>query len=209
MEEKNKVKVNMITFICIAVIIFLLVVLGELYSQYTKLSVTTAVSKVDNAEENIVKYKYSEYQENYTNSYKELINENSDVTIYLGDERKNELPGVFSISLDSNNDVYFNININSDIYTEYGEKYKVSSNVANIYVCAEGNGGYSDAIFVNLDGTVDYVSGYIVGETSKIVCNRVENVKDIVNVISYYSSEDGLTGVMDYAFVDINGNIVK
>ena len=220
MSEK---KVSSGTVICLIIIFILIMCLAGMWYYYNHIKV------VDNNETNeiisseagdvlednenlnqIESNLFDLYQENYKNTFKQIITEYNDISIYLGnEERKDELPGVVRVFLDSKNDAYFEFDKNSQLYAKYGEKYKVEDNIANIFVCPDGNGGYSDAIFLKLDGTAYIVRGYKLKQSTEVQCKKVENVTNAINVISYTQSDDGMTGAWTYQFIDINGNIIK
>ena len=217
MSEK---KVSLGTVICLIIIFILIMCLAGMWYYYNHINVidnneinsseTGDVPEEDENSNQIESNLFDLYQENYKNTFKQIITEYNDISIYLGnEERKNELPGVVRVFLDSKNDAYFEFDKNSQLYAKYGEKYKVEDNIANIFVCPDGNGGYSDAIFLKLDGTAYIVSGYKLEQSTEVQCEKVENVTNAINVISYTQSDDGIIGACTYEFIDINGNIIK
>lgn len=152
------------------------------------------------------------YQENYKKTYKQIITGKNTINTYIDDEFA--MPGVQSIYIDQNNDAYLTFKENSDLYKKYGKEYKVESGVANIFLCPVGTGGYEEAIFLKLDGTASYVSGYKIEETSTVKCEKIEGVENAVNVITYVYQEFDEFGELGAAgpatvIIDINGNVIK
>lgn len=223
MSEK---KVTLGTVICIIIIFILIMCLVGMWYYYNHIKTVDNTAQFDNnnlTNENISQDSdaateddknstqitsnlFDLYQENYKNTFKQLITEYNYRQIDLRNEY--ELPGVVSVSLDSNNVAYLRFDKNSQLYAKYGEKYKVEDDIANIFVCPHGNGGCSDAIFLKLDGTAYIVSGDKLGHSLEVQCQKVENVTNAINVISYIQT-DGRGGAWEYAFIDINGNIVE
>lgn len=183
-------------------------------SASNKLNNTSIENKKENEEETVEKL-FATYQNNYQKSLKEIMEIENEISIYLGEGRKYELPGVERVYVDVNNDAYFELKKGSELYVEYGEKLKVESGVANVFVYPVGSGGYSEAIFLKLDGTVSTVNGAHIELNKTVEVEDVEGAKNVVNVISYFESyynEDngnyeGETPTVVY--IDINGNIIK
>ena len=146
------------------------------------------------------------YQENYEKAFKQTMTSENRIEIYTHNEYS--MHGVERIYLDKNNDAYLTFNENSDLYKKYGENYKIETGVANIFLCDMGNGGYQEAIFLKLDGTASYVSGYKIETTNSVNCENIDGVENAVNVINYLAT-DGMSGGWEYAIIDINGNVIK
>lgn len=164
-------------------------------------------------EENVIKENsFALYQENYQETFKQMIRNKNEISIYLDYEYA--MPGVEKVYIDSNNDAYLTFKENSDLYTKYGKELKVETGVANIFLCDVGTGGYQEAIFLKLDGTASSVSGYKIEETSTVKCEKIEGVENAVNVITYVYQEFNEFGELGAAgpataIIDINGNVIK
>lgn len=187
------------------------------YGTISNISVSNRLnnnSKDKTNEEETVENSFATYQKNYQKSLKEIMEIENEISIYLGDERKYELPGVQRVYVDVNNDAYFEFKKGSELYVEYGEKLKVESDVANVFVYPTGSGGYSEAIFLKLDGTASSVHGADI-ERKVVDVKKVEGVKNAVSVISYdnyyYNEDNGEYegNTPDVAYIDINGNVIK
>lgn len=208
--ERNSAKISLGTAVCMVVILILIIALAVVYYLgFINNSGTVAKENIDNVEK-LTANSYKVYQENYKNGYKNHIR--GENRIYISPDSSYELPGVESIYIDSNNDAYFIFVKDSELYKKYGEKYKVETNVANIYLCPVGTGGYVEAVFLKLDGTASSVSGYALEEKTVVECNIIEGVKNAVNVITYVYQEYGADGQIGAAgpvtlFTDINGNM--
>lgn len=159
----------------------------------------TETNTIENTTNN-EKDKFEEYKEKYEKTFKTVINGENTISIYLGEERKDELPGITEVYVDASNKAY--------IEMKNGSKKQVESNVANIYICPEGNGGYSDIVFLKLDGTATKISGTDV-EKGNINSTVIQNVKNAISVIAYSVQDPEGGGHATYAFVDIDGNIIK
>ena len=236
--EKNSGKIRLGTAVCMIIIFVLIIALAVVYYlgfiKYTEriansdvagnkegMQVVNVINKDMNnvnettnnnilSKDEVETNSFKIYQENYKNNYKKTITGENIIYIYSG----GEVPGVYGIYLDSNNDAYFEFEEESQLYKKYGKTYKVESNVANIYLCPVGTGGYADVIFLKLDGTASSVIGYELEENPEVVCNTIEGVKNAVNVITYVYvlyNDYGELGANGPAtvFVDINGNMIS
>ena len=143
---------------------------------------------------------FQKYMESYLNFLDTKIVGNSKIEKVINEY---QVPGIESVYINSENTAYLKIDNDSELYNKYGEICKVVDNVANIYVCNIGNGGYADIIFLNLDGTAYVMKGYDIDKKGMISYEKVENVQDAINVISYVS------GASQYLFVGIDGNYMK
>ena len=77
-----------------------------------------------------------------------------------------------------------------------GTEQKINTDCVNIYLCNAGNGGFADLLMLKKDGTVDKLSGVEVNSTNKYEVKKVENVKNVINVVPLNLS---------YKFVTISG----
>lgn len=210
--EKNSTRISRGTAVCIFIIIVLIIALGIVYyigfiRNNEEFANGVNENNVKDNQIDVAANSFREYQENYKTSYKKIIAGENVISIYP----RGEVPGVCEIYLDSNNDVYFRFEEDSQLYKKYGKTYKVESNVANIYLCPVGTGGYADAVFLMLDGTASSVSGYELEQNPVVECNKIEGVEKAVNVITYayvLYNDYGELGANGPAtvFIDINGN---
>lgn len=225
MEEKKSIKISLSTFFLIICVI-LICLMGYYILNITKLNEeyskkiaqlenenSQIKEEIENGKESEVQKelqeesinKFEQYKNNYEEAFNKVINGNNKISTYLEED---ELPGILEVYVDANNDAYVTINKDNALYSKYGSEYKVATNVANIYVCHVGNGGLSDIIFLKQDGTVSTINGTEV-VNGNIECKKVNNVKDIISVISYAELDEMGLGGSSYAFVDINGKIIK
>lgn len=162
-------------------------------------------SLIDNSKKESTN-KYQEFSANYLTNYKKLYSydasleaySKSEISLGYGDSEL-DFYGVF---LDDKNNAYLSFSRNKE--------EKIQSDVAAVYMYERGNGGMKDVIFQKLDGTICIISGENI-YNQKYIVEKKENLKDIINVIPYSAHDfyegEGVGGAMDYAFVDINGNI--
>lgn len=148
---------------------------------------------------------YELYKKNYESTYKNIIGQNDEIATT---ELKDKVPGIMWIGVNNKGEAYAIIDNNSNLKDKYDSKFKVTSNVANVYVCSIGNGGLSDVIFVYKDGTAAKISG---SDTSngKILLQTIKEAKNVVTVVPVTESEDGMTGGNNYYLIDINGNKIN
>lgn len=147
---------------------------------------------------------FDSFMKNYEDSFGKIINDNRNVTINLV-SRQDEIPGISEIYIDANNDLYATIEqeMNEELYKKYSSKYKIESDVANIFVLTSGNGGYSDIVILKKDGTAKAISGATI-ETGVIKAKNITNVKNAIGVMPYSN-----IGGYSYAFIDVDGNLIK
>ncbi len=232
MDEQKNVKFNLSSFFIVLFLIIIFLLCYFIYNLYEKneqysdeiaqlktnnnsslddkikkMNEDTTDNQNETNKQNI--NNFDVYKNNYSTDFKNIISDNNKISIYLGSEdRKDELPGITEVYLDANNDVYVNIDSNSNLYSKYGDTYKIESNVANIYVCHVGNNSLSDVIFIKQDGTVSILSGTDTA-SGNIQCNQNNTVKDIISVIPYTQVDEMGLEADSYAFIDVNGNIIN
>ena len=82
---------------------------------------------------------------------------------------------------------------------------KIDSNVLKAYYCKVGQDS-ADIVLIHKDGSAYRIKDAIYPDT-KMEAKKIDNAKDIVDVISVLESDE-LDGGFTYYLVDINGNII-
>lgn len=154
----------------------------------------------------ITENSFKVYQENQK-KLSEILGNYSKIRVSAYDE--NRVPGISWAYVDNKGDAYVGIDRDSNLYSKYGQEYKVATNVSDISICDVGNGGLADIVLIHKDGTVSTISGWQTSYEKNIVVKNVANVSSIVKVVSAGISPDGQGGAMGYYLVDINGNIYE
>ena len=197
MEETNKIKYLLL--------IAIIIVVGLIAIKQIKI--------VDNYNKNanVSENNYETYIKNIKTSISSLNNDENQTAerrISIKETDKGSVYGILGAIIDENDDAYILLKENSELYQKYGEKYKVDSNVSSLYNVNNGNGGFSDIVFIKNDGTVSRVSTSI--KNNEINCEVLSDVKNAVTVIPYLL-KDKSSGVGEYRYViiDINGNKFK
>lgn len=218
---KNKKGVTLITVIM--TILVLIIIAGVGFVAYTigenkgKESVDKQAENEENKQNNvntsageeikdITKNSFKVYQENQE-KLGEMLGNYSKIRVSTYDE--NRVPGISYVYIDNKGDAYVGIDRDSDLYSKYGQEYKVAANVSDINICDVGNGGFADIVLIHEDGTVSTISGWQTYDEKSIVVKKVANMSNIVKVVSAAISSDGEGGAMGYYLVDINGNIYE
>lgn len=207
-KNTNKLVLSTIIILAIIIIIIMIVIIFMQRNNYEQ--------RIESLESNIEKLQLENaekidntYKKNLKTSYKETMGEYDSIDIYLdSEERKNALPGIKSVQVDNNGDAYVTIDITKDNLLKYNRKTKVDSDVANIYLCYTGNGGFANIVFLHNDGTVSKMSGMST-QKGEIIVEKIEQLKNIVNVIAVNVSDEFGSGASTYYFIDIDGNIIK
>lgn len=223
MKEKSINISTIILIICIIVLLIMGYYIHKITTKNTELSKNTNkleqdIIKIKNEKEQkennkeeqdgkIENDKLIQFRQKYLESIESLIIDNNRISISLFN-RKEELPGISEIYVNSNGEAYIVIDSESNLYSVYGNEYKVETNVANIYVYNIGNNGLSDAIFLKKDGTASKIEGTEV-VYGNIESKQISNVKNAINVINYLERDKLGAGGYGYAFIDINGNLIK
>lgn len=209
MEEKRTIKIGLSTLaVIIAITIIAIVACVVLTMNLLKNTLSTEVSSLKSSVQEFYSAdkRYEQYINTYSQKIKYVLEGQSKILINLTGDRQYELPGISAVYLNANNEAYVNIEKNSNLFATYGAEYNIGKEVANIFVCNVGNGGYSYIILLNLDGTVTVVNG-VKTEEGKLEVEKIEELKNIVNVLDCEISPDGKTAARQPAFVDIDGNI--
>lgn len=224
MEEKKKIKLSTIILIILIILSFVAVgvALYKLNESNTKIAELYKEINTINQNKNIIENKTNNVENNTTNDYTTFATNAEKAIKSLGQQdgyefiiqREVFLPsedegarfGYYGAYIDGNDNAYIRLKHDSDLYSKYGNEYKVDENVLSLYVALRGNGGFYDIIFIKKDGTVDIVSTV---NGKEIKCEKLENVKNAVTVIPYNEEGDMGTGAYSYLILDINGNVVK
>lgn len=221
MEKNKNVKIALLIVTMLIITITSVAATAVMYKLLmdTKNESQQNISISDNSnnkveEENTTENSFTTYQENYQETLKEIMGKENEISIYIGEGRDYELPGVERVYVDVNNDAYFEFKEGSELYSKYGETLKVESGVANVFVYPTGSGGNSEVIFLKLDGTASSVHGFYIEQNKVVEVEKVEGVENAVNVISYfrnyYNEDGGYEGTTPtVVYIDVNGNVIK
>ena len=222
MEDRNIGKINLSTLIIIIAIMIIIMMSCLMYKtskeKENKIAeIETLNNKIHMLEnekledgssetnENSQISAFEKYQKNYKKSFEELISQDNQILIWLEDKG---IEGVTNVYVDSNGNAYIQTSENSDLRSKYGEKKQVNTNIANINVCTYGNGGLYDIVFLKKDGTANKISGSKLAN-GEIEIENISNVKNAISIISYMELNEMGAGGSTYAFIDIDGNIIK
>jgi len=216
-ETKEKIKVNVSTFLLIIAMIIIGVMAYFMYSQKMKLdkeianlqneakklqstivelqgteAILSEASNIENSSKEIAtsnENQFSIYQSNFEKTYKSVIGE------YEADQ-------IVGAAADKN------IRVDKDGNAYYGENKKIDTNVASVHYCQVGQDS-CDMVLIHRDGTVSIIKDFVYPDT-KVKATKVEKAKNIVNVISVIESGVGDVngGGWTYYLIDINGNII-
>ena len=186
----------------------------QLEQKVSKLEENKNLEEVSKSEENknteaITKNEidtFKTYQQNYQNGFNDLIKNNNLAYYSFFDEE--DLCGIREVYINSEAKVTLVIDKNTDLSKKYGTNYTVTENASQIYICSVGQGSLKDIVVIKNDGTASIISGSELSN-SIIKEQQVENAKNIVNVIQYQSTDEMGLGANEYAFIDIDGNIIK
>lgn len=223
MEKKEPINVNVSTFLLIIAMIIIGVMAYFMYSQKiqsdkeianlqdeaksSKATINELQGKVAVATETNITEKssketststsnenqFSTYQSNFEKTYKSVMGSTVD-----GEYEADQFVGT---NFDRN------IRVDRDGNAYYGENKKIDTNVASAHYCNTGQDG-GDIVLIHRDGTVSIIEGFGFPDT-KVEAKKMNNVKNIVNVISVVESGvDDIDGGWTYYLVDINGNII-
>lgn len=212
---KNKISVIIaIIAIIICIILGYAIYMEKNESQKYKSQYEQLEQKVSKLEENknaetITKNEidnFKIYQQNYLKGFKDLIKNNN--LAYYNFFDKEELFGIREAYINSDAKVILIIDEDTNLFRKYGTNYIAMENASQIYVCPIGQGSLKDIVVVKNDGTVSIISGLELSN-SIIKEQEVENAKNIVNVIQYQSTDEMGLEANEYAFMDIEGNIIK
>ena len=211
MEENKKTNILVLSTLTVLSIIAIIIMITIIFIQKNnyKQKIAALESNIEELELKNNKKINNTYKDNLKTSYQSAMGEYDRIAIYLeSDNRKNALPGITRAFVDNKGDAYIYIDKENELLSKYEEKYKVDSNVTNIYLCYIGNGGYADLVFLHNDGTVSKISGISVAD-GKIATESINQLKNIVNVIAVNKGDEYGSGGSTYYFIDIEGNILK
>ena len=219
MEENKSKKVSLGTVVLIILLILSIVIVGialyKMNESNIKISELnkeiSSIKNQNNVENKITnQISYSDFSANFEKELKELNSNDTEIIereVFINTEDEGYRFGYLGAYIDKNNDAYIKLKKDSSLYNTYGEKYKVDSDILNLYNANYGNGGFSDIIFIRKDGTAYKVST-VNGE--KITYEKIPNVKDAVTIIPYSETDKNSgTGAYSYLIIDVNGNVVS
>ena len=113
--------------------------------------------------------------------------------------------GVESVYVNSKAEAYARLKEDSKLYKKYGEEYKLSDNVANVYDYKMGNGINEYIFLLKTDGSVDYI--YLnMDDNNKITIKKLKEVKDVTNIIQISGNDAEGIGGYGVLFITSDGN---
>ena len=161
------------------IIIIILLIMCIIFLLFNKKEENKTYTKyLTNLEQNI-KTKYDDYNNNVINDSSEILNT------------------TYSINITKKLDLMFKSN---------DADKKLDTNVLNMFLIEEGNGGFKYLYFIKKDGSLNKICIDCYKETNEFKIEKI-NKDNIVNVTQglFDNEVSGYTGPI---FIDLNGNIL-
>lgn len=210
-KEMGNNKKNLLIVLLIILIAIMGVCMYESDKQITKLenkanelqeTIVTLQEANTNISENDEKAKL-EYLENFSESIsKELGIDN---VLWASATYSDDI-GVEGVSVNSKSEAYVRLDSKSDLYTKYGKNYnyKVADDVVNAYIFPEQDGINENIFLLKKDGSVEciYLS---YGQENDLKPQKMDNVKDIVDIVPISGGEENGIGGLGVLFVTSDG----
>ena len=234
MEEKNEIKIRLGTVVSIFIIFVLIVALGIVYylgfiadnssnkevasletnNEKLQVSNNDNVNNIESTKEDkndevkddnkSKEISSNDYITNFSSSVAKELGSANEISV---DSAVNGYFGVNSLSVNANSEAYIQLNEDSKLYKKYGENYKLSNNVANVYCYKMGNGINEYIFLIKTDGTVEYIHLQD-DDNNSLKLTKLKKVKDITNIIQISGGDADGIGGYGVLFITSDGNCV-